>query len=201
MDAGPDLDSHRRPTGRAWLDVVLGISAVAISLTSLLLAIGNGDAMKRLVQANSWPFVSVGFSNGDETGDRFLRFEAKNNGIGPAKVQTLEVFYNGKPMSDPRMLILAILGPAANGVRIPYRDSALVGEVLSPRELKYILTVSDKHIGPANLERLSSEARNVGIRTCYCSVFDECWIFDGASRISPPRSVKVCPVPKIPFEL
>jgi hypothetical protein len=47
--------SHHHRTGRPWLDVLLGVSAVSISFISLFLAIANGRAMERLVQSNSWP--------------------------------------------------------------------------------------------------------------------------------------------------
>jgi hypothetical protein len=201
MDLGPDVETrHHHRTGRAWVDVVLGVSAVAISLTSLLLAVGNGNAMQRLVQANSWPFVSLSVSNRNEAGDKLLRLVAQNKGVGPARVQTLEVFYDGKPMSGPRTLIHAILGPAANDLHIPFDTSAIVGEVLSSKELAYLLTVKDKSISPEILEKLSNETKNIGFRTCYCSVFDECWISDRTgATLSPPQAVKSCPAPETPY--
>lgn len=201
MDAGPDIETrHRHHTERAWVDVALGVSAVAISLISLLLAVGNGNAMQRLVEANSWPFVSIGVGNRDEQGGEVLRLLAQNKGIGPAKIQTLEVFYNGKPMSDPRTLIHTILGPSADGIRVPFGGSAFVGDVLSSKEMVLFLTVQDKTIAPANLEKLAAESRNIGFRTCYCSVFNECWVLDRTgAALSPPDPVKACPVPKVPF--
>jgi hypothetical protein len=202
MDQGPDIEAHHHPrTGRAWVDVMLSVSAVTISLISLLLAIGNGDAMQRLVAANSWPFVSIGVGNRDEHGDKVLRLIAQNKGIGPAKVQTLEVFYNGRPVPDAHALIRAILGPAADGGRIPFGGGSVVGDVLSSKEVVLLLAVQDKGIAPADLDKLAFEARNIGFRTCYCSVFDECWVSDRTGPLSPPTPVKSCPAPKVPFGL
>jgi uncharacterized membrane protein len=48
---GPEVEhAHHHHTGRSWLDLILGVSAVSISFISLFLAIHNGNAMERLVQ-------------------------------------------------------------------------------------------------------------------------------------------------------
>ena len=46
MDIGPDLETshhHHHHTGRAWVDVVIAVSAILISLISLIVAIENGN--------------------------------------------------------------------------------------------------------------------------------------------------------------
>lgn len=180
--------------------MAIGVSAVAISLISLLLAIGNGNAMQRLVEANSWPFVSIGVSNRDEQDKKVLRFVAQNKGIGPAKIQTLEVFYDGKSMPDAHTLIHTILGPEAAGAHVPFGGSAFVGDVLSSKETVLVLSVQDKTIARSNLEKLAAEARNIGFKVCYCSVFNECWVSDRTgAALSPPLAVKSCPIPKAPY--
>lgn len=200
MDIGPDVETHHHHhTGRQWIDVILGVSVVAISIVSLLLAMENGRAMKQLVAANSWPFVFIGYSNGDEQGDKFLTFVIQNKGVGPAKIETMEVFYKGRPMADLTTLIHAILGPQANGVHIPFISQTIVGDVLSSKENINFVEVKDKSIGRPYLERLSAEAGNIAFRTCYCSVFDECWLVDHTSGALAPKPVKVCPVPAHPF--
>jgi len=71
MDPGPspEIHHHHRHTRRPWLDVTLGLSAIAISLFSAILTMQHGDAMERMVQENArmvqastWPYVSVGYS-------------------------------------------------------------------------------------------------------------------------------------------
>ena len=201
MDAGPDIEArHHHHTGRQWVDVVLGVSAVLISLISLLLAIENGNAMKRLVQANSWPFVNIGVSDTDENGNRLLILAAQNKGIGPAKIQTLEVFYNHKPVSDATALIHAMLGPAAADAHVPFVGSSLVGNVLSSKESISFLVIQDKSISPEIMNTISVESKNLGFRMCYCSVFDECWTHDRMGGRTPPQPVKACPTPETPFQ-
>lgn len=202
MDSGPDLEApHHHATGRRWLDVALSVSAVTISLISLLSAIGNGDAMKQLVAANSWPFVSIGISNRDEQRGPVLRIVAQNKGIGPAKIEALEVFYKSRAMPNPRALIHAILGPDADDIRTPYQGSTFAGDVLGSKEITTVLSVQDQSLGAANLERLAAEAQNIGFRVCYCSVFNECWISDRTGGLSPPSRQNACKPPKTPFAL
>lgn len=200
MDMGPEIETHHpHHTGRQWVDVILGVSVVVISIISLLLAMENGTAMKRLVAANSWPFVNIGVSNGDEAGNKLLDLLIQNKGVGPAKIETMEVFYKGKPMPDTRALIHTILGPGADGIHVPYINQTIVGDVLSSKESTNFVEVKDKSIDPAYLDRLSQEAGNIGFKTCYCSVFDECWLVDHTTAASAPTPVKVCPIPKTPF--
>ena len=202
MDIGPEIEPHpHHHTGRQWVDVVLGVSVIVISLISLMLAMENGNAMKRLVQANSWPFVIASTSNTDENGGPLLSFTMQNKGVGPAKIQSLEVFYKGKPTPNPRTLIHAILGTSATGVVVHYIDSSVVGNVLSSKETVTFLSLKDKTIKPEYLKQLSEANKYIGFKTCYCSVFDECWTLTIVDSLAPPQPIKTCPIPKTPFEL
>jgi hypothetical protein len=202
MDIGPEIEPHpHHHTGRQWVDVVLGVSVILISLISLMLAVENGNAMKRLVQANSWPFVIADTSNTDENGAPLLGFRIQNKGVGPAKIQSLEVFYKDKPMPNPRTLIHTILGPSANGAVVHYIASSVVGNVLSSKEAVTFFSVKDKSINPKYLQQLADANKDIGFRTCYCSVFDECWTLNIVDRLAPPQPIKTCPIPKVPFDL
>ena len=202
MDMGPEIEPHpHHHTGRQWVDVVLGVSVILISLISLMLAVENGNAMRRLVQANSWPFVIAATSNTDETGAPLLGFTMQNKGVGPAKIQSLEVFYKGKPTPNPRTLIHTILGPSANGVIVHFIASSVVGNVLSSKETVTFFSVKDKSINPKYLQQLADANKDIGFKTCYCSVFDECWTLKLVDSLAPPQPIKTCPIPKVPFDL
>jgi len=201
MDPGPEIDPHHHHhTGRPWLDLVLGVTAILISLISLILAILNGDAMQRLVAANSWPYVNVGNSNTDESGAPLLILTMQNKGVGPAKIQSLEVFYDGKAMAGSEALIHAMLGPAYNGLPVYHVASSIVGGVLSAKESVDFLQVKGKLVPRAILEQLAAKTDGLGYRVCYCSVFDECWMFDRSGAQSSPKPIKTCPRPATPYE-
>jgi hypothetical protein len=98
--------SHPSHTGHRWLDIVLGLSAMFVSVVSLVVAVEHGptmermaDANTRLVDANSWPFVQFDSHNVDEQGNAEVRLVLTNDRIGPACVETFELRSDGKPMS------------------------------------------------------------------------------------------------------
>jgi len=58
--------------------------------------------MERLVQANSWPLVQLTYSTLNADGTPHIHLDIANKGVGPARIESLEVTYNGEPVSDPR---------------------------------------------------------------------------------------------------
>lgn len=61
---------HRpHTTGFRWLDISLALSAFVVSIGSLWLTVHNARTMERLVTANSYPNVDIGFGNQVDPGD------------------------------------------------------------------------------------------------------------------------------------
>ena len=75
------------------------------SIVSIWLAVKNAGAMNQLVQANSWPHLQVTSGNLDDDGKRSLHFEITNAGAGPAKLHTMDMMWEGKPLSKDRSLL------------------------------------------------------------------------------------------------
>lgn len=99
--------SHPSHTGHRWLDTVLGLSAMFVSVVSLAIAVEPGrtmermaDANTRMVDANSWPFVQFVTHNVDEKGKAGVRPVLTNEGIGAARIETFEMWWDGKPMTS-----------------------------------------------------------------------------------------------------
>jgi hypothetical protein len=91
--------SHPSHTGHRWLDIVLGLSAMFVSVVSLVVAVEHGrtmermaDANTRMVDANSWPFVEFDSHNVDAQGNADVRLVLTNDGIGPARIETFELW-------------------------------------------------------------------------------------------------------------
>jgi hypothetical protein len=51
--------------------------------------------MDRLVAANSWPFLMYSTDNMDPQGNRRISLKVENAGVGPARIQTFEVWWQG----------------------------------------------------------------------------------------------------------
>jgi hypothetical protein len=202
MDAGPEIHPHHhhRPM-RHWVDMVMGASAIGISLVSLFVALEDGNAMKRLVQANSWPFVSGEYSTLGADGTPHFRMMLTNKGVGPAKIETLEVFVDGKPVTGPRHLLAALIGSEGLNHAHQLGTSDIVGSVLSAREsVDYFNTLPDTFTPEQNMAIRNAAGNRINSRVCYCSVFDECWTRGGPSGDARARPVKRCEMPKTPYQ-
>jgi hypothetical protein len=194
----PEVEHLHHHTGRPWWDLVLGISAVCISLVSILLAIHNGHAMERLVQANSWPFIKMTYSNFNQDGSPHNHLDLTNKGVGPASIESLEIFYDGKSMPGTRALLNAMLKRTTVSPNPRILDSSVVHNVLSAKEQMTFVDFHGEDYSPEDYAAIRTGLREVQSRTCYCSVFEECWVAD--TRNQRPLKIKTCPVPAVPFQ-
>jgi hypothetical protein len=188
---------HRHHTGRPWLDVLLGISAVSISLISLFLAIANGRAMERLVQSNSWPFVAIDYSNADSDGAPHIRLDIANKGVGPARIETLEVTYNGTLMNSPEAMLNAMLGRKTAPLHPHIITSTIAHGVLAAKEQKTFVDINPRDISAEDYAAIDAGLKKLSFLACYCSVFDECWM-TGSGKTQPSK-VKECPASSTSF--
>jgi hypothetical protein len=198
-DTGPESEhGHHRHTGHRPVDVVLGVSAVLISVISLFLAIQHGRVMERILEASTWPYVMVYGSNANSDGSRHLTLSIVNKGVGPAKIESVELFYQGVAQANPQSLVRAILKPSDPRRRLEVLHSDVGGTVMSAGEKITFVDLIPQEYSPEEYSKINELWFEVQSETCYCSVFDECWIAD--QRVSRrPVAVKSCPVPKVPF--
>jgi hypothetical protein len=194
----PEVEhQHHHPTGRPWLDLLLGVSAVSISFISLFLAIANGRAMERLVQSNSWPFVQMNYSNVESDGTPHFRLDIVNKGVGPARVETLEVTYNGMPMNSPRAMLNALLGRTTVSPHPRIIISSVAHGVLAAKERISFFDVKPEDLSAQDYAAIDAGLQKLDLLACYCSVFDECWLT--GSHKSQPAKVKQCPASQNAF--
>lgn len=203
MSPGPETEHHQhRHTGHRWLDITLAVSAVFISLVSLFLAIQHGRVMERMVEASTWAFVTADFSNADAvTYQPHTRLVITNKGVGPAKIESLELFYNGAPITGPRALSDAILKPGETTTRAhAFVTSDVRGIVLSAKEELNFLDFRVDRYTPDEYKALAAAMPKVGFKVCYCSVLDECSTVDTREHARHPVVVKSCPIPQTRYD-
>jgi len=105
---------------RHWTDTLFAAAALFVSAVSLWVGIRTEDANEKLVAASTWPFVQMQVNNATPEGMPELRFDAVNTGVGPAKVMSFEVFWNGRAFHTGKELVTACCGlkqPAAKFCR------------------------------------------------------------------------------------
>jgi hypothetical protein len=206
MKPGHETPHVAHGTGRRWLDLTLALSAMFVSIVSLAVAVHHGNAMDRLVTANSWPLLMYGTSNLDAQRNWRISLRVENDGVGPARVQTFEVWWQGQPVpTGPELLRRCCMTDANTPIDSSTARSLslFIGQVASrvirAGEAEDFLTLELKDANADIWHRLDSARLQLKMRACYCSVFDECWETD-LEQTSAKR-VGRCPTAKVPFTL
>ena len=143
MAAENEISSRSSHAGwREKVDFLVAVCALITSIASIWLSVTQSDDMQRLVQAQSWPFLGFNSSNAESnpvTGkpEAVISLTVENLGVGPAKIQSLEVSYKGKQVTNSRELLRACCGDVSGQIheetwhdKYPILTSSVVGRVL-----------------------------------------------------------------------
>jgi len=207
---------HPAHSGHRWLDISLGLTAMFVSVISLVVAIEHGRTMERMaeanermveangrmVQASSWPFVEFSTHNVDERGSPDVRLVLTNEGIGPARIETFELWWKGQPMASSQALLNACCATTP-AKRAEQKTAVIFRGQTAPSILRAgahtdFLAIADSR--PAELwNKFNVERDNITVRVCYCSVFDECW--SGSAITTHADRVASCPTPVVPCKV
>ena len=186
----------------------MSIFAVIIAAISLWIAIDTEKTNRQLVAEAAWPFVQV-YTSGGSDSRQPLSLNIGNAGIGPAKIETLELFWKGKAYGSAVELLKDCCDyKSSHSSQSPVEDSPLAtsevaGTVLRAGDnvsiVRYVLTPDNA----ATWQALRSQRMKISSRICYCSVFNQCWLaevheFGDKQNLNPP-SVKVCPRPEVAY--
>lgn len=195
MTPEPDLHHHPHRTGHRWVDFAVPLSALAVSMISLAIAIHHGHTMQkmadenaRLVQANSWPLLQFTTGNANDKGEPEITLNVENAGVGPAKLISLEIFHGDKRIRTPRDLVQA-LDPATTR---PQLSLGLTMPVVVRAGDSQLLMGLKRQGQETFWDKLNTARFELRFRACYCSVFDECWVSDLATV--SPQHVDHCAV-------
>ena len=175
-----DLDS--KPNDKT---PILSIIAIVMSFGALLVSVLEVSAIRDEQRIQVWPYVSVD-ANYSEAGYRLI---AVNKGIGPARVRTLNVTYNGEPVGSLDQLIIDTVGEEDAFSYDLYQASDIGQSVMSPDESRILFGVPWE---PRTRRLAEAWSGNISIAVCYCSVYDECW--ESRLNAGEPEPVKACSV-------
>jgi len=178
--------------------MAIGISAISISIISLFVAISHGKTEERLVAASSWPFLIFQSSeNGFGSDFHFLSLRLQNSGIGPARVRSFRMLFDGKPMHNHSEFMARCCGVNKFSDEDQFKQG-LVSEndavgVLPARDGVNFLAWRVIRGHETVWNNLKAARRKLRFKACYCSVLDECWTSDLTPN-SNPRRINQCPI-------
>ncbi|MFK3736714.1 hypothetical protein [Massilia sp. TN1-12] len=196
---------HPHGTGLRWLDIVLGVCATVVSLVSLWLGIHSAHSMEKLVAANSYPYVDLMRSMGSDIplpgtdrNRRVVEYLLANNGVGPARVEWVELRYKGKPVANIDDLLDACCATKAHDTSGVDRRGNVVNALIPPRASVKLFTWTEQPHANADFDTLHRSMKDIAVSACYCSVFDECYV-RRENNAEKPEAVAHCPAPELAF--
>lgn len=196
VDAGTDGVQPRVPrVGQRWLDLTIAGVAIVISLFSLAVGFYNAQSQQRMVAATSWPFLDYGTM---QMGQR-LTLQIGNEGVGPARLKSLVVWYRGREVHGLVELLQVCCGLPRGTGWAPLQKIGGVSWESRPTGLYRTgqstpLLVLDRTPANAAVWDRLSRARlpgNLSFQACYCSVLGDCWKSD-LNPLHDPRPVDRC---------
>jgi hypothetical protein len=176
--------TERRFLRLTFWQTVLSVVGVFIAVVALYAALDESAAVRRQTAAAVWPYVQFSIEDFDRDEAAQFAISMTNVGVGPAKIGSVKIVFDGEAVSTWREAMDRILDDSVG-------RSFISNRVLSPGEKVEILKTTDR----ALVRRLQAAVATPAtyLSYCYCSIFDECWLVDSRSDRKTPDEVEVCP--------
>ena len=160
--------------------------ALAVSIFALAIGAWQTRLMQSQARASVWPHLEIGYTYNSNVDENAFLWRIDNNGVGPARIETIALTFDDKPMPHWSDAIEALGFHGAQHTS----TSSLAGEVIPPslnRETAIeALRVNQRELAAA----IKQNASRFGMDICYCSVYDDCWV---AHWMKPkPDAVERC---------
>jgi hypothetical protein len=176
---------HNKRARRALIAEISSLFALAVSFLALGLGIWQARlmseqtrVMQQQARAGVWPYLSIGYALVADGERRGYTWRIDNDGVGPARIESVTLTLDGKPLEHWKDVFRALYGDAP--VQATY--SQIYGKVLPPSTNRET-TIEAVHIADPGQAKTFFEAQSrLEMSICYCSVYDDCWI---AHRQSP----------------
>ncbi len=156
------------------VNVLLGLSAVFLSASALIVSIIQTTIFKEQQYATVWPYMQISaFFSGDS-----YSYGLENKGVGPAIIKDFTYSYQGKNYSSTREVFTALFGAGVKGVGY----SAITKDyVFKSGESIAVLTID---MPDSLIQGYISkwEGADLQLQVIYSDVYGNCWkLVDGVS--------------------
>lgn len=150
--------------------LLIGISAMVISIATLFVYIYQASIMKDQLHTAVWPHVEWSISK-----YKGFSLQVTNKGIGPAIIKKSTFYVDNKEAKDLSEFFKLLLGDKKKKMAVI--ASYVNGRVMSAGESFRPFEVLDS----TNIKLLDSAfvKHDIRFEICYCSVYGNCWTSKG----------------------
>jgi len=146
--------------------------ALAVSVFALALGAYQTRLMQSQARASVWPFLSIGYTYSSNVDRDAFIWTVNNNGVGPAKVESVTLTLDDKPMRRWEEVLTALGVTTTPSTAM----SSISGEVIPPNTNRET-TIAPIKVHEREAARLFKAAeKRFHMNLCYCSDYDDCWI-------------------------
>lgn len=182
---------HGHRGGVRWLEMLVSISALIVSVVSISVALQHGNTMQQLVTANSLPYLEIRSSNAVPTNDgsyvQAMSLELRNVGVGPADVQNVRVLVSGEAVSNYGEWVTrccADVDQARQTRRVLANDTMLNQSrthFIPAGESAPLFSTRRSEANGAAWDLAEQVRQRTRVEACYCSVLGECWVVNSGT--------------------
>lgn len=168
----PSPEETPAPLARPSRPDLTSLLALAVSVFALAIGTWQTRLMQSQARASVWPYLTIGYTYSNNVDINGFIWTIDNNGVGPARVQSVTLSLDDKPTRHWDEVLAAFGVPK----RPSMATTSLAGAVIPP-SLNRETTIAAIRVHNRELAALFKEA--VGrfrMEICYCSVYDDCWI-------------------------
>jgi hypothetical protein len=183
-------DARSASASRPWIridrDLVIALTSLVVAVSAVVVSVSQTRLMQRQAEASVWPRLALEVSSTPDS----LHVSVRNAGVGPAQLRWAQLLWRGSVLPSVRSVIDSVAAQTADS--LDGRNlgiGTLSGQVFTPAEEKVVL-----YIAGSIVRQLNSSANDVGVRMCYCSVYEQCWRFEAGGMRGGPRDRVVTPV-------
>lgn len=150
-------------------------SALALAVSIFALAIGAWQTrlMQGQARASVWPHLEIGYTYNSNTDENGFIWRIDNNGVGPARIESVKLALDGKPMKTWRDVLVAF------GFKGEMRVSttSLGGGQVIPPSLNRETAIDAIRVNQREAaSTFKAAVPRLKMDICYCSVYDDCWV-------------------------
>ncbi len=162
----------------------------ALGISALALAVGAYQTrlMQSQARASVWPYLAIGFSYSDFGEHQGFELHLKNDGVGPAAVQSVTMSLDDRPMHHWDDVIEAVMA-GHNGETAKASYSGLQGIVIPPSTNRETDVPAFRTLDKTLATAMFDARGHFRIDVCYCSVYDECWTAHWMMKRPEPTAV------------